>query len=60
MIKFHIFQPKNKYTKKKKKLELDLKRQPTKKINLRLNLSKMDQRGPKLIELTEEDQNCSN
>ena len=60
MIKFHIFQPKNKYTKKKKKLELDLKRQPTKKINLRLNLSKMDQREPKLIEWTEEDQNCSN
>jgi len=48
MIKFHIFQPKNYII----FLKLNLRRQPVKRINLRPNESKMDQRGSKLNEWT--------
>ena len=61
MIKFHIFQPKNKYTKKKKirsRLEKttykknQFKAQFIQNGSKRTKIDRIDRRGPKLLELT--------
>ena len=62
MIKFHIFQPKNKYTQKKKKIRARLEKTTYKKNQFKAQfiqngskgtkIDRIDRKGPKLLEFT--------